>query len=96
MIFICGLNANVKVFADGYPVWIKTKGNYSAVSVEYVAKQLEGNAAMVIDSRPKKAKYDKGYVPSAISIPDSEFEKLQGKLPRDPNTELIFYCEGYT
>ena len=51
---------------------------------------------MVIDSRPKKAKYDKGFVPSAISIPDSEFEKLQGKLPRDPDTALIFYCEGHT
>ena len=61
-----------------------------------MAKQLEGNAAMVIDSRPKKAKYNKGYIPSAISIPNSEFEKLQGKLPRDPKTVLIFYCEGYT
>ena len=84
------------MFAAGYPAWAKTKGTYSAVSVEYVAEQIEGNTALIIDSRPKKAKYDKGYIPSAISIPDSEFEKLQGKLPRDPDTELIFYCEGYT
>ena len=82
--------------AAGYPAWVKTKGNYSAVSVEYVAKQIEGNAALVVDSRPKKANYDKGYIPSAISIPDSEFEKLQGRLPRDNNTPLIFYCEGFT
>ena len=87
---------HIKVFAAGYPAWIKTKGNYSAVSVEYVAKQIEGNAALIVDSRPKKAKYDKGYIPSAINIPDSEFEKLQGRLPRDTNTELIFYCEGPT
>ena len=87
--------SNVKVFAAGYPAWIKAKGNYAAVSVEYVAKQIEANAAMVVDSRPKKAKYDKGYIPSAISLPDSEFDKLQGKLPRDTNTELIFYCEGF-
>mgnify|MGYP000205173054 FL=1 len=84
------------MFAAGYPAWAKTKGNYSAVSVEYVAKQIEGNAALVVDSRPKKAKYDKGYIPSAISLPDSEFEKLQGKLPRDKDTVLIFYCEGYS
>jgi rhodanese-related sulfurtransferase len=87
---------NVKVFAAGYPAWIKAKGNYAAVSVEYVAQQVEGNAAIVVDSRSKKAQYDKGYIPSAISIPDSEFEKLQGKLPRDTNTALIFYCEGFT
>jgi len=75
---------------------MKAKGNYASVSVEYVAKQLEGNAAMVIDSRPKKPKYDKGHIPSAVSIPDSQFEQLQGKLPRDSQTPLIFYCGGFT
>ena len=84
------------MFAAGYPAWMKAKGNYSAVSVEYVAQQVEGNAALIVDSRPQKAKYDKGYIPSAISIPDSEFDKLQGKLPRDSATPLIFYCEGFT
>ena len=75
---------------------MKIKGNYAAVSVEYVAKQIESNEAIVIDSRPKKPKYDKGHILSAISIPESQFEKLQGKLPRDNNTPLIFYCEGFT
>ena len=75
---------------------MKAKGSYAAVSVEYVAKQVESNEAVVIDSRPKKPKYDKGHIPSAISIPESQFEKLQGKLPRDNDTPLIFYCEGFT
>ena len=75
---------------------MKAKGSYAAVSVEYVAKQVESNEAVVIDSRPKKPKYDKGHIPSAISIPESQFEKLQGKLPRDSKTPLIFYCEGPT
>ena len=87
---------NVKVFAAGFPAWMKAKGSYAEVSEEYVAEQLEANEAIVIDSRPKKAKYDKGHIPSAISIPDSEFEKLQGKLPRDSKTALIFYCGGFT
>jgi len=84
------------VFAAGFPAWMKAKGSYAAVSVEYVAKQVESNEAVVIDSRPKKPKYDKGHIPSAVSIPDSQFEKLQGKLPRDSATPLIFYCEGFT
>ena len=88
--------SNVKVFAAGFPAWMKAKGSYAAVSVEYVARQIEANAAVLIDSRSKKPKYDKGHVPSAISLPESQFEKLQGRLPRDENTPLIFYCEGYT
>ena len=80
---------NVKVFTDGFPAWMKVPGNYAAVAVEYVAQQIEGNQAVVIDSRPKKPKYDKGHIPSAMSLPDSQFEKLQGKLPRDPNLSLI-------
>ena len=75
---------------------MKAKGSYAAVSVEYVAKQIDSNEVIVIDSRPQKAKYDKGHIPSAISIPVSQFENLQGKLPLDSKTPLIFYCEGPT
>ena len=75
---------------------MKAKGSYAAVSVEYVAEQVAKNEAVLVDARPKKAKYDKGHIPSAISIPDSEFDKLQGKLPADKNMLVIFYCEGYT
>ena len=51
---------------------------------------------MVIDSRPKKAKYDNGHIPLAVSIPDSKFDQMAGKLPKDKNALLIFYCGGYT
>ncbi|MFH2058712.1 MAG: rhodanese-like domain-containing protein [Pseudomonadota bacterium] len=85
---------NVKVFAKGYPDWLAQKGNYGSVSAEYVADQIAGNAAMVIDSRPQIAQYNKGHVPTAINIPFTDFDTLKGKLPRDPNTPLIFYCGG--
>ena len=75
---------------------MKAKGSYAAVSVEYVADQIATNRVLVVDSRPKKAKYDKGHIPSAISIPDSDFDQLKGKLPADKNNPLIFYCGGYT
>ena len=75
---------------------MKSKGAYAAVSVEYVGAKVEKNEALVIDSRPKKAKYDKGHIPSAISLPDSQFEALKGRLPADKNETLIFYCGGFT
>ena len=45
---------NVKVFAKGYPAYMKVAGNYPQVSVEWVKKQLDNNTDMaLIDSRPK-------------------------------------------
>jgi rhodanese-related sulfurtransferase len=75
---------------------MKAKGSYAAVSVEYVAEQIATNKMILVDSRPLKPKYDKGHIPTAISIPDSQFDVLKGKLPADMSTMLIFYCQGYT
>ena len=87
---------NVKVFAAGFPSWMKVAGNYPSVSVEWVKNQIDNNADMVlVDSRPKRAKFDKGHIPTAISIPDSQFDKLKGQLPKDKNKLLVFYCGGF-
>lgn len=87
---------NVKVFAAGFPGWLKVPGNYAAVSTEWVKKQIDSNADMVlIDSRPKKTKYDKGHVPSAISLPDSQFDKQKDRLPQNKDKLLVFYCGGF-
>ena len=86
---------NVQVYANGYPHW-KKQGNVGAVTVEYIKKIVSSGKSKVvlIDSRPKKRKYDKGHIPGAISIPDSEFEKKMAMLPEDKSTPLIFYCGG--
>lgn len=87
---------NVKVFANGFPGWLKVKGNYAAVSADYMKKQIDANADMVVvDARPKRKKYDKGHLPGAISIPDSQFAKLNDRLPKDKNKLLVFYCGGF-
>ena len=50
---------------------------------------------MIIDSRPKQPRYDKGHIPTAVSLPDSQFEKMAAEvLPQDKTTKLIFYCGG--
>jgi len=86
--------SNVKVYANGYPHWIK-QGNVGAVSVKYIKKIVGGDSKVVlIDSRPKKRKYDKGHISGAISIPDTQFEQKSALLPEDKSTPLIFYCGG--
>jgi len=86
----------VKVFAGGFPAWMKLPGSYAAVAVEFVAKKIDSGKMVLVDARPKRVKYDKGHIPTAISIPDSKFDKLKDQLPQDKNTLLVFYCGGYT
>jgi rhodanese-related sulfurtransferase len=74
---------------------MKVAGNYAAVSAAWVKKQIDKQTNMVlVDSRPKRKKYDKGHIPSALSIPDSKFAKMTDQLPADKSTPLVFYCGG--
>lgn len=64
--------------------------------VQQYAKMPQPANVMLIDSSPKKGKFDKGSIPTAISLPDSDFDKMTDKLPKDKNTLLIFFCQGST
>lgn len=62
--------------------------------VKQYVKMPKPENVMLIDSRPKKAKFDKGYIPTAVNIPDSQFAKMTDQLPKDKDALLIFYCQG--
>jgi len=64
--------------------------------VQPYAKVPQPEGVLIIDSRPYKPKYVNGHIPTAVNIPDSQFDKMSDKLPKDKNTLLIFYCEGFT
>ncbi len=85
---------NVKVFAKGFPQWMKQKGAYASITAEQVARQIADNDTLIVDARPQKPKYDKGHIPTAISIPFAHFDKFKNKLPRELSTPIIFYCGG--
>lgn len=82
---------NIKVYAAGYPDWVKN-GGIGSVSATQV-KKMAGKA-VVVDSRPAR-KFEQGHVPGAISIPDRQFDKMTNLLPKAKETPLIFYCGGY-
>ncbi len=64
--------------------------------VQQYARIPRPDNSLIIDSRPKRPKFDKGYIPSAVSIPDSKFAKMTDQLPADKTALLIFYCQGPT
>lgn len=85
---------NVKVFPGGYPEWVKA-GNYPAIGTEMVKEMIgKGESFLLVDSRPL-VKFLEGSIPSAISIPDSAFDKKVGLLPADKASQLVFFCGGY-
>ena len=64
--------------------------------VQQYAKMPKPEGVTIVDSRPYKPKYANGHIPTAVSIPDSQFDKMTDKLPQDKNRLLIFYCGGPT
>jgi rhodanese-related sulfurtransferase len=84
---------NIKVYPAGSPDW-KAKGAQISVSAAYLKKLMDEKAPYVlIDARPKRVA-DKGMIPTALNISDSEFDKHVDKLPADKATPLIYYCGG--
>jgi len=72
---------------------------HDIVDVDFVMQNISvpmKEGVMIIDARPKRAKYDKGHIPGAVSIPDSSFDKMTAQLPAAKDALLIFYCEGPT
>ena len=102
--------SNIQVYADGFPVWKKSGGQVvtgpwalkppfqtwtKIVKAAAVKDVVDGKTlGMVVDSRPKKGKYDKGHIPGSISLPFGAFDKMAGLLPADKNALVIFYCGG--
>ena len=84
---------NIKVYPQGMPDWA-ARGAQVSVSAAHIKKLIDEKAAYaLIDARPKRVA-EKGMIPTALNISDTEFEKLTDKLPADKATPLIYYCGG--
>lgn len=54
----------------------------------------QGKKMLVVDSRVAP-EYKEGHIPTAINIPAPVMDQYRGKLPRDPNYPIVFYCNGW-
>ena len=90
--------ASVALAADAATVQPKEGWYTKLVDNAFVARYAvlpKPDGVLLIDSRPTARKFDPGHIPTAINIPDTQFEKMVDQLPQDKNTLLIFYCEGH-
>ena len=92
--FVCACAATQKTGEPAADWWFHDIADLALVQQYAKVPQPEG--AMIIDSRPGKPKYVQGHIPTAVNIPDSQFDKMTDQLPADKNTLLIFYCGGPT
>ena len=83
---------NVKVYQAGQPDW--NKKSFQEVDTAVVKAAQENNSAILIDARPYK-KYLQATIPGAISIPDTEMDKLSGRFPVSKDERIITFCGGY-
>jgi rhodanese-related sulfurtransferase len=83
---------NVKLYQAGEPEWVTI--DYAEVGTSVIKSAFDKNSALLIDARPY-VKFIGETIPGAISIPDTEFENLKGRLPADKTTPIITFCAGY-
>ncbi len=96
LLLMTGCTANKTAKMDPTPAEPSWKF-HDIVDVKFIQQYVtmpKPKDVLIIDSRPKKAKFDKGYIPTAVSIPDSQFAKMTDKLPKNKDALLIFYCQG--
>jgi rhodanese-related sulfurtransferase len=83
---------NVKLYQAGEPEWIKK--SYKEVDLIVAKAAYENNSALLVDARPHKL-FLKETIPGAISIPDTEVDKLIGRFPINKKEKIIVFCGGF-
>ncbi len=100
LLLLTGCNAATKTTKKSETQAADTSWKFhDLVDVEFVkpfVKMPQPKDVMIVDSRPKIGKFDKGYIPTAINIPGSQFDKMTDLLPENKDALLIFYCQGPT
>ena len=84
---------NVKVYQAGYPAW-KKAGHYVDVSTLLVKSAVKKGDRFIIDARPEKV-YTATRILGAVNIPDTSFETMKDKLPKNKAKKVIVYCGGF-
>ncbi|MEF8943437.1 MAG: rhodanese-like domain-containing protein [Desulfohalobiaceae bacterium] len=75
-----------------YHTFVPTEFVKSIVSDNLLLEESPDDV-LLIDARPKRARYDRGHIPTAVNLPNSDFEeRAEEVLPEDKSTLLVFYC----
>jgi len=76
------------------PVKVAKEDLVDYAFVRKLVDQGEGNFTLV-DSRPLP-RFQQGTIPGAINVPYPAWDKVVGRLPKDKNRLIVFFCQGET
>ncbi|MFV0481818.1 MAG: rhodanese-like domain-containing protein [Campylobacteraceae bacterium] len=79
---------NIKFYPMGITEW--SSKNYQEIGLPIIENIVKNNEAFLIDTRPYMF-YMQGTIPGAISISDTEFTELKGRLPLDKTTQIVVF-----
>jgi rhodanese-related sulfurtransferase len=85
--------ANVKVYSAGEPEW--NQKSYLEIDTSVIKVYQEKNSALIVDARPYM-KFLQETIPGAISIPDTNLDKLIGRFPINKKEKIVVFCGGFT
>jgi len=64
------------------------------VSTEELKGMVDAKRDFTLIDARTPAEYADAHIVTAISVPESEFERAAAKLPQDKGALLVFYCNG--
>ncbi len=67
---------------------------FKDVTSDELKKMIDGKEKMVLVDARSERDYERGHIPTAISLPPDKFSVIQQSLPGDKDVPLIFYCTG--
>ncbi|MBT3256963.1 MAG: rhodanese-like domain-containing protein [Deltaproteobacteria bacterium] len=80
------------VFHTRAPFAVGKVETYKEISAPEVKDMLEGKKVLAVHVL-SEIEYDIQHIPGSVNIPIHKMKTI-GKLPKDKNTPLIFYCMG--
>jgi rhodanese-related sulfurtransferase len=85
--------SKVKVYLGGEAQWKDL--SYLEIDTSVIKVFQEKNSALIVDSR-LYSKFLQETILGAISIPDTNLNKLIGRFPINKNEKIVVFCENYS
>jgi rhodanese-related sulfurtransferase len=93
--------AKTKEWYMGHGKWAKktepqpVPDTLAKVSGDDIKAMLDQNKSFLLVDARNAAEFKDGHLPKAVNLYDKTLAAHKAKLPKDKNSDIVFYCNGY-